>query len=144
MNRRVVSFEEQQLKTNLLIAIDCCLKHCCHLIGFGCMRRDEIWNTITKKTHTHTAMMMMEYFDTQSQWMRYFVYTVGKNVNMIKTKNRTTSFQKQSLLLQYFVSIFGLQYILRPINYKVKFVDTKQTQDASFTYTTRIYDGNLI
>lgn len=89
-------------------------------------------------------MMMMEYFDTQSQWMRYFVYTVGKNVNMIKTKNRTTSFPKQSLLLQYFVSIFGLQYILRPINYKVKFVDTKQTQDASFTYTTRIYDGNLI
>lgn len=67
-NQRVVSFDEQQLKTNLLIAIDCCLKHCCHLIGFGCMGRDEIWNTITKKkTHTHTAMMMMEYFDTQSQ-----------------------------------------------------------------------------
>lgn len=44
-------------------------------------------------------------FDTQFQRMRYFVYTVGKNVNMIKSKNRSTSLTEKGSFARLFVSL---------------------------------------
>lgn len=56
---------------------------------FESMERDKVWNTQWRAANvSNNSNEDVENFDTQFQRMRYFVYTVGKNVNMIKSKNR--------------------------------------------------------
>lgn len=56
---------------------------------FESVERDKVWNTQWRAANvSNNSNEDVENFDTQFQRMRYFVYTVGKNVNMIKSKNR--------------------------------------------------------